>query len=434
MTLGLSLAPLVAHAQRTANAAPDRRALLAQAQRARGQNNHSLALYFAEQAGRLQMTSSVRRFIAEEQLALGQLAEAITSADQCVREANAEPPSENHGIVLTGCQEMSRSLRARVASASITTSTPIGDDVTLELNGQPLARESLQSAEGAQRWVAVGRQVLRARRAGFAPAEITREVAAGETWTVRLVAPRAAPRRSCAAASPSNTVAVGVDSLEIPGGAAPSDAQPRLWFDSLPFETTAGSASRGALSIDGRPASITACPSPSTVRSTEIAAGTHQLAISLEGHRTIERTITVREGEDLSMGAVQLEAVLETTHVPPATRTVVTRGWSPVGPIIGGIGVAALATGAALWFVSDGAYSSLRTRCVSSGCPGDAQAQSDAASIRTLDAASTGLVISGAVATAAGIALTFAIRPERTTVVPVSVSIAHDRLVFSGRF
>lgn len=421
----LALVPIAASAQRTNNSAPDRRSLLAQAQRARGQNNHNLALYFAEQAGRLQMTSSVRRFIAEEQLALGQLAEAITSAEHCVREANAEPPSENHGIVLTGCQEMIRSLRARVASASFTATAPIADAVELELNGQPVARESAQTSAGAQRWVAVGRQVLRARMAGFAPVELTRELSAGESWTVRITAPQPPARRACASAASS---AAGVDTLVLPGTAAPSDARARLWFDALP--------ANAAVSLDSHELEIDACPAPSTHRSANLAAGTHDVTITLAGHRPLHRSITVREGEDLAFGTVELEALPPPTReqAPPATRTIVTRGWSPVGPIVGGVGVASLATGAALWFVSDATYATLRERCSSSGCPGDTQAANDAASIRALDAASTGLVIGGALATAAGIALTFAIRPERATTVPVTVSMTHDRLLFTGRF
>jgi hypothetical protein len=436
LALGLTLvsSSLDAAAQSRPAAPPDRRALLAQAQRARTQGNHSLALYFAEQAGRLQMTSSVRRFIAEEQLALGQLAEAVTSAEQCVREANAEPPSENHGIVLTGCQDMVRTLVTRVASASVTTVLALPTGIELSLSGRPLARESLVPNEAACVWVMPGRQTLRAQVAGFAPSEVSRELAAGQVWVVRIDAPPAPARRACAAqATRSQTDAppAQVDTLAIPGAPAALDRQPRVWIEQLGANDAASSPI--TVTVDGREAPLRPCGAASDAASIELSAGQHQIAFSRALATTIERTITVREGEDLSIGRVTLEAIAPPPRMPAVQRrTVVTRGWSAIGPVIAGVGVASLGAAAAVWIASNGAYDSLRARCAASGCPGDQQASDEAAHIRTLDASTTGLLIGGAIAAATGAVLTFAVRPEQRTT--VSVVATHQGVSVLGTF
>jgi hypothetical protein len=433
LALTLASSALDAAAQSRPDPPPDRRALLAQAQRARTQGNHSLALYFAEQAGRLQMTSSVRRFIAEEQLALGQLAEAVTSAEQCVREANAEPPSENHGIVLTGCQDMVRTLVARVASASVTAVVALPQGLELSLSGRPLARESLVPNEAARVWVMPGRQTLRASVAGFAPSEVSRELAAGQVWVVRIDAQPAPSRRTCAAEATrpqTDAPPAQLDALTIPGASPPADRQPRVWIEQLSANDQASSPI--TVTVDGREVAVRACGAASDAVSIEIAAGQHQIAFSRALATTIERTITVREAEDLSIGRVRLEAVAPTRMPAVRQRTVVTRGWSAVGPVIAGVGVAALGASAAVWIASNGAYDSLRARCAASGCPGDPQASDEAAQIRALDASTTGLLIGGAIAAATGAVLTFALRPEQRTT--VSVVATHQGVSVLGTF
>jgi len=117
---------------------------------------------------------------------------------------------------------------------------------------------------------------------------------------------------------------------------------------------------------------------------------------------------------------------------------VTTRGWSALGPIVGGVGVASMAVSGALWAVSGSAYASLRARCEASGCPGDAMAASEANSIRMLDAATTATLVAGAALTVTGAVLLFAVRPTHTVTVEgptvTALSIGAGTLRVHGAF
>lgn len=66
-----------------------RRDLIEQAQQASTAGDHARALDLATRAGELAMSVSLRRFIAEEQLALGKHADALGSAEICAKDARA---------------------------------------------------------------------------------------------------------------------------------------------------------------------------------------------------------------------------------------------------------------------------------------------------------------------------------------------------------
>lgn len=413
ISLLIVCAPTPAHAQR----APSRGALLAQAQRARAQGNHSLALYFAEQAGRLQMTSSVRRFIAEEQRALDRPADALTSAEQCVREADAEPPSENHGLVLTGCQEMVRALRPTLAQWSLAVIDALPAEAQIELDDQPVDRAALAPGRGFTRWIAPGAHVLRARRAGFAPTELRATLSAEQTWTTRLIAPSAPARRSCGAAMR----ATAVDALVVPGDAPEGDRQARVWIESPPF-----AQGEGTIAVDGARVLAQRCPAPSRAVSVDLAPGAHRITFARPGWLTDERRVTVEASADVSIPSITLR------RAPPQTRVERTRQWSAAGPIVGGLGALSMLTAAGLWGASALAYDALRARCAESGCPGDLQATSDANAIRALDASTTALLVIGGAALATGVVLSFALVRERSRVVLVGASASG--LVVRGAF
>lgn len=111
----------LAAAQAAAQADPDvmaatRRELVQEAQQARASRDHLRALELANRAGQLGMTTALRRFIAEEQSALGILGAALDSAERCVREAprDASPASAEHAAA---CEALAADLRPRVARA-----------------------------------------------------------------------------------------------------------------------------------------------------------------------------------------------------------------------------------------------------------------------------------------------------------------------------
>ncbi|MFO0619186.1 MAG: hypothetical protein U0414_41740 [Polyangiaceae bacterium] len=66
-----------------------RRGLIEEAQQASAAGDHARALDLANRAGNLAMSVSLRRFIAEEQLALGKPADALGSAEVCAKDARA---------------------------------------------------------------------------------------------------------------------------------------------------------------------------------------------------------------------------------------------------------------------------------------------------------------------------------------------------------
>ena len=114
-------AATLAAAQAAAQADPDvmaatRRELIQEAQQARGSRDHLRALELANRAGQLGMTTALRRFIAEEQSALGLLGAALDSAERCVREAprDTAPASAEHA---EACEALAAELRPRVERA-----------------------------------------------------------------------------------------------------------------------------------------------------------------------------------------------------------------------------------------------------------------------------------------------------------------------------
>ena len=116
LSLAFALVPHGASAQQThlddATVAT-RRQLIEAAQAARVSGDHAHALDLAQRAGQLEMTTSLHRFIAEEENALGRLAEALGAAEACASEAQHDPsgPSAQH---LVPCQTLATSLRTRV--------------------------------------------------------------------------------------------------------------------------------------------------------------------------------------------------------------------------------------------------------------------------------------------------------------------------------
>jgi hypothetical protein len=95
-----------------------RRMMLQQALEARERGEHAQALDLAQRAGKIKMTASVRRFLAEEQESLGRFAEALGSAETCVQEAQKEQ-GWNAEAVFRGCDELVKKLRPKVAEIVI---------------------------------------------------------------------------------------------------------------------------------------------------------------------------------------------------------------------------------------------------------------------------------------------------------------------------
>ncbi len=200
LALALGIAAPAVSAQTGADAAV-RRELVEQAQRARAANDHTRALDLATRASSLQMSPSLRMFIAEEQAALGQFADALNNAELCGREAERDTGSRTHEAVMNACRQLAVTVRPRVArvTVQIPPPSPAGVHVTL-------AGHELNSALfGVPYIVNPGVVVVEATAEGMRPVRREVTVAAGASLDVPLAFERVP---SQVVAQPTNTVAL----------------------------------------------------------------------------------------------------------------------------------------------------------------------------------------------------------------------------------
>ncbi len=129
--------PSLASAQSEADLGT-RRVLLEQAEAARTGGNHMQALDAAQRAGRIQMTPSVRLFIAEELEALGRIAAAYGSADTCVVETERDTAARNRDAILQRCRTLRDGLRARIGYVRLVVPQALREGLQLSVDGQPV--------------------------------------------------------------------------------------------------------------------------------------------------------------------------------------------------------------------------------------------------------------------------------------------------------
>jgi len=131
----------VALAQTDGNIAA-RRVFLEQAQQARTSGNHSQALELAERGGRIQMSPSLRMFIAEEHQAMGHAGEAYGGAELCVREAERDTTLNNRDAILSTCRGIVDSFRGRIAVLTVRIPTPTPAGLVVRVGGTTLPAAS----------------------------------------------------------------------------------------------------------------------------------------------------------------------------------------------------------------------------------------------------------------------------------------------------
>ncbi len=107
----------------------------------------------------------------------------------------------------------------------------------------------------------------------------------------------------------------------------------------------------------------------------------------------------------------------------PTSQPESSGGISPIGPIILGVGGAALLTGAILGGVSLARAGDLDAMCTDGVCPDTAQAQSLHSEMLTFSNAADGLMIAGGVIAAVGLVLTFVL-PAGQSESPATAGVA----------
>jgi hypothetical protein len=129
----LALAIFASHADALAER-PERAELIQMAQEAKAAGDHARALRLGREAGEAKMTASLRRFLVEEESALGMWLDAYSDAQKCTREAALEPPSPNHDAVLIGCRTLLHALRDRVGLLVFDFPTPPPADLRVTVD------------------------------------------------------------------------------------------------------------------------------------------------------------------------------------------------------------------------------------------------------------------------------------------------------------
>lgn len=120
--LALLAVPSLAPAQpRDPSLAATRRDLIDQARAARTGGDHARALDLAQRAGQIEMSLSLRRFIGEEQESLGRVAEAMNSAESCVREGGSARDNAAH---VDACRAIVARMQSRVGRVTVVAPTP----------------------------------------------------------------------------------------------------------------------------------------------------------------------------------------------------------------------------------------------------------------------------------------------------------------------
>jgi hypothetical protein len=133
------LAPRASHAQsRTLSPAlaAQRRLLLDEAQSARAAGDHVQALDRAQRAGEIEMTPSLRQFLAAEQRTLNHYVDALQNAALCVTEAVNDPNTPDRDRLIEVCRTLSEDVRRRSGAIVIHPPNPAPDGLRIEAGGR----------------------------------------------------------------------------------------------------------------------------------------------------------------------------------------------------------------------------------------------------------------------------------------------------------
>ncbi len=184
-------APRPACAQQITDAASAaRRELIEHAVVARDAGRHDEALDLATRAGVLEMSASLRRFIAEEQTATARLAEALGSAQRCVVESERDT-GPNRSIHLAACRALVSDLRMRVGHVVLN----VPDGAPIDLQVRVAGTELPRALWGVSYVVTPGAVPIEFSTPGHATTRLTVNVGRGETSTVALPVPGNSPER-----------------------------------------------------------------------------------------------------------------------------------------------------------------------------------------------------------------------------------------------
>ncbi|MEI7895032.1 MAG: hypothetical protein WCI05_18195, partial [Myxococcales bacterium] len=156
-----------------------RRDLIEAAQKASQAGNHAEALVLARRAGQLKMTTSLRMFLAEEELSSRLFADALGSSKLCLTEAAADVSLSARDVIEERCTKVRDQAKNKVARVVVQVS-PANAQVTL--SGKELHR----ALWGTPFPVNPGKVQVEASAPSYQRFRQERNAAEGETLTVEV--------------------------------------------------------------------------------------------------------------------------------------------------------------------------------------------------------------------------------------------------------
>lgn len=293
-----------------------RRILLDEAQRARAAGDHAMALDRAQRAGQINMSASVRLFMAEELSALGRFADGLGSADMCIRDGEREPASRNRDNVLARCRALRGELQGRVAL--LTVESPPDAHAAVTVAGQAVP----EALFGVPSVVDPGNVIVEATAPGRPPFRRVMSLQPGARATVRIDFTEAAT----AGTTPVPTPAPAPTPAPTPTPApAPVPAPAAAPVTTTPTATTTSTTT----------ATHTTLPSGATL--------TTQSSLPRPGATTTSTAVLTGTSTALTTSAPSQVLAPSTANVAPAR---------PIGGyVLLGLGSALVAGGAAAYVV-----------------------------------------------------------------------------------
>jgi hypothetical protein len=179
-------APTVSAAQSNAVSAQDaavRRQLISDAQRAAAAGNHEQAFNLAERASQIEMTPSLRLFLAQEANVLRRFVVAIGHADLCLREVGAMPTLNNRQRIVDGCTSAQTAANAAIGRVLLRVPSPAPAGTTVTINGNTVN----PATWGVAMPVDPGTLRVVARANGMETFELELNVASGQEQPVNVV-------------------------------------------------------------------------------------------------------------------------------------------------------------------------------------------------------------------------------------------------------
>ncbi|MES1208105.1 MAG: hypothetical protein ABUS79_19395 [Pseudomonadota bacterium] len=341
-----------------------RRLLIEEMEAAHGANDHAKALSLAQRAAALEMTPSLRFFIAREQDETGAMADAYSNAAQCALEAERDAKLRKRDEIRQACREIEQRLKDRVGHIVVDVpNAPQGLKITL--SGQELN----QAALGIPYVITPGTTTVEASAPNYSPYRLEISVPEGKTINVSVTLAPTSPRgaaadQPCPAGQQRGSKGECVAAVCQVGMARSADGLHCCWPGQTWDETAA------------RCSGVVACPAGTAARGDGCAPTGEPPRDPVVGGHTLLAT-----GD-------------KGVRDPRSSRRVAALA-------VAGLGAAAAITGTVVWAVSNSKYDTLKDHCTA-GCSRD-EYDSGRSTVRTLDRVAAGTWIAGGALAAGGL-------------------------------